>query len=177
MKLKSTFKLSLIALFTLSIFACDEFDDILDIDVPQNFEKTARVLSDQAKDTTVLVIIDPSVEEIQEYKDRVKEFTLERLTLQVNDRIDASAPTSIAISLTFFGANPGAPFFEVENSLDYTSETDIEIPDAILEEIEGYVENFEPFAFHVIASSEGPVDFDAVFNIYGLLTVSPESNN
>ncbi len=173
MKNNSKFKLVLVALLSLTIFACEEFTDALNVDVPQNFTKTASVLSDKAKDTTVLVVIDPAAEEIQEYKDRVKEFTFERLTLQVQDALDASAVTSISISVSYFGDIPGTPFFQVDNALEYTSETDIEIPEATIAEIEGYVENFEPFAFHVIASSEGPVDFNAVFNLYGLLTVAP----
>ncbi len=190
MKNNSKFKLVLVALLTLSFFACDGLDQFGDfaIDIPIEETKTIEVIVTQEMYDSmvtaqnrerVLVQIASSFkaseEEIEEYGDRVQE--LDVTELRVKGVNVTEIPSNGVIEWIYGQYEPGSlsetvlqnpivldDLVATEQTLDITGEDIEKLQDAIL--------NKEKIDYYVRAIIDGPAIFDLDLTIVGTLKVT-----
>lgn len=173
------YSVSLVFLFSLTAISCDETEDLLDIDIPTTIDESFVITTTEAKDTTFTETVNPTSEEIEEYKDRVKSISAEKLTIYVSDN-GSNGNTGSGELILDFGPGQRFPLKSVSdiNDLD---ELEIDLTTSNLEDLQSAIiaelEAGNTFDVNFALSSDGAIDYTIRIVIEGVITASPTSSN
>jgi len=106
------YPLALVLFFGLTANEClDGVEDLATIEVPTDIDETFEVKSDETGSFSRTETIELLTPELEEYSDRISDFTAESLSVTVTDNIEGgSANTVGSLTFEFDGTSQEIPF-------------------------------------------------------------------
>ncbi|MGJ3233934.1 hypothetical protein [Marivirga sp.] len=169
-----TYSLAIIGLFSLTAISCEDTDDLLNVDVPTDIKRSFDITTNEAKDTSFTETVNPSEEEIDEYKDRIKNISADKLIINVTDNgSDGNTGSGEIILISEYG---DFSFLTIDD-LNELDGIEIELTGDLQEAIINSLEAFESFDIQLDLASDGSIDYTVDITIEGVITASPVSSN
>ena len=166
----SIYSLAFVAFFGLSSNACENAEDLLDIDVPTTIKKSFVITTNEAEEKSFTQTVNPADEDIEEYRERVKSISADRLLVSVTDNGSDGNTGSGELTIIAGGSSFSVGQVEDINQLDGL---EIQLTGDLKDAITSSLENFQEFDVEFLVSSDGAINYNVDVTIEGLLTASP----
>lgn len=170
------YPLAFVLFFGLSANECfDGVEDLANIEVPTEIDKSVEIVSDETGNFSRTEIIELLSPEIQEYSDRISDFTAESLSITVTDNIAGGSDITSGSLIFEFGTQTRSVTFNSQNEIKQVLESqtlsDIEGLEQYLKLVltSGAGGGEEELGLNIDAQSEGSFDYTVRILISGIV--------
>lgn len=174
------YPLAFVLFFGLSANACLDAVENLSVDVPADFVETFEITISETGSYLIEKKLDMTSDEVQEYRDKIKSYTVEDIKFEVTDNIAAGSGNSSNSLMTIMYGNATA-------KVSFANRPNIKtgLESLTLNQLEGFKDFIESYVVDrntdtsnsdIVLQYEGvaeaPIDYTVVVTISGVLKAS-----
>lgn len=170
------YPLAFVIFIGLASNACEDAVENLAIDVPTTFDETFTVTVTESGQYIIPEQIDMNSPEVQKYRDRIENFTVNEVSFSVVDNLEGGSAESNDTGVAFRTAERRIEFalgyVNLKQRLEGLSLADLEGLKKLLEEyvIDGASDGIIDINF--LGDAQGPIDYTVTVTIDGVLKAS-----
>jgi hypothetical protein len=174
------YPLAFVLFFGLSANACLDAVEDLTIDVPTDFEETFEISITEEGEFSVSKDMDMTSDEVQEYRDRLENYTVEDIKFEVTDNLEGGSAISDNTVLSFtydtdilnfnFGDNTN-----IKTALEKITFAELQGLKQLVEQlvIDPNADVANPaIVVEFRGDAQGPIDYTVEVTIFGVLEAS-----
>jgi len=176
------YPLAFVLFFGLTANTCLDAVENLTIDVPTDFVETFEISITESGEFSVSKDMDMTSDEVQEYRDKIENYTVEDIKFVVTDNLEGGSALSDNAVLSFIYANdPLRLIFQnnenIKTRLEGTTLADLEGLKQMVEQIvlDRNADVADPtIVVEFKGDAQGPIDYTVEVTIFGVLEASAD---